>query len=72
MIGDYLFIKTANPSVVHNNKAAPGRGLGSWILSDIAVQYGGDYNTQYNDGVFTALVSLMQAKSGNMDAKFDF
>jgi len=60
--GGYLFIKTVNPSGEPPKKAWAGRGFGSRILSDYAVRYGGDYKTEYKDGVFTALVSLLAVR----------
>jgi hypothetical protein len=57
--GGYLFIKAINPSSERPKKPAPGHGYGSRILSDFAARYCGDYRTDYEDGVFTAMVSLM-------------
>jgi signal transduction histidine kinase len=57
--GDYLFIKAVNPSGKPDRTAAPGRGYGTRILSDLAARYGGDYRTDYKDGLFTAVVSLL-------------
>jgi hypothetical protein len=57
--GDYIFIKVANPSVEPPAKPAPGRGYGFRILSDLAALYSGDYRTEYNDGIFTAVISLI-------------
>jgi len=57
--GDYLFIKAANPSIEPMKKPVSGRGHGSRILSDLAARYGGDYRTEYQEGVFTAVVSLL-------------
>jgi len=57
--GDYLFIKVVNPSAAPPKKPLPGRGYGSRILSDLAARYGGDYQTGYRDGIFTAVVSLL-------------
>jgi len=57
--GDYLFIKATNPSNKPPKNPAPGRGYGSRILSDLAARYGGDYQTEYKDGVFSAVVSLL-------------
>jgi len=58
--GDYLFIKAVNPSG-EPKKAAPGRGYGMRILSDLTKRYGGDYKTEYKNGEFTILVSLLAA-----------
>jgi len=57
--GDYLFIKAVNPSEEPPKTPMPGRGYGKRILSDLSARYGGDYRTEYNDGVFTAVVSLL-------------
>ncbi|MCL2420472.1 MAG: GHKL domain-containing protein [Defluviitaleaceae bacterium] len=59
MDGDYLFIKVTNPSQTPPAKPAPGRGYGSRILSDLSQRYDGDYWTEYKEGVFTAVVSLV-------------
>jgi len=57
--GDYLFIRICNPSPPQPKKQAPGRGQGSRILQDIAVQYDGDYRGVFEDGMYTAVVSLL-------------
>jgi len=61
VIGDYLFIKTENPSEKPPEKPAPGRGYGTRILSDLTARYGGSYLTEYNDGIFTAMVTIQTA-----------
>ena len=60
--GEYLFIKVENPSGEPPRKPAPGRGYGSRILTDFAARYSGIYSTEYKDGVFTAMVSLLAGK----------
>jgi signal transduction histidine kinase len=62
--GDYLFIKAINPSVEPPKKPPFGRGHGTHILSDITARYDGDYRTEYKDGVFTAVVSLLAVGEG--------
>jgi len=57
--GDYLFIKATNPSDKPNPKPAPGRGYGLRILSELSKRYGGDFQSNYRDGVFTTIVSLL-------------
>lgn len=57
--GDYLFIKTINPSGAPPKKPLPGRGYGSRILSDLAARYGGNYKSEYKSGEFTALISVL-------------
>jgi len=64
--GDYLFIKVVNPSSEPSKKAQPGRGYGSRILSDLAARYGGDYRTEYRDGEFTAVMSLLAVGGANV------
>jgi len=59
--GDYLFIKALNPSA-EPKKPAPGRGYGTQILQELAKQYDGDFQSNYRDGMFTAMVSLLAAK----------
>jgi two-component sensor histidine kinase len=56
--GDYLFIKAVNPSF-EPKKPEPGRGYGMRILSELAEQYGGAFFSEYQSGVFTAVVSLL-------------
>jgi signal transduction histidine kinase len=58
-VGDYLFIKAVNPSGTPKKKALPGHGYGTRILSELAKQYGGGYQSEYRDGTFTAVVSLL-------------
>lgn len=56
--GDYLFIRTVNPSK-SPQPTAPGHGYGSAILDDLSRRYGGSYYTAWRDGIFTANVSLL-------------
>jgi signal transduction histidine kinase len=56
--GDYLFIKAVNPST-EPKKAAPGRGYGLKIISELTKQYGGDFQSNYRDGIFTVVASLL-------------
>jgi sensor histidine kinase regulating citrate/malate metabolism len=56
--GDYLFIKSQNPSKPPQ-KPAPGRGLGLRIVSDIAAHCHGDYSAEYENGIYTVMVSLL-------------
>lgn len=57
--GDYLFIKATNPSDKPGAKPAPGRGYGMRILSELAGRYGGNFQSDYSEGTFTAVVSLL-------------
>jgi len=57
--GDYLFIKAVNPSAAPPKKPLPGRGYGTRILSDLAARYGGNYQSEYRDGMYTAVASLL-------------
>lgn len=61
MDGDYLFIKTVNPSKPPEPVSA-GHGCGSRILKDLSDRYGGGYHTAYENGLFTANVSLLAAE----------
>lgn len=56
--GDYLIIKAVNPSI-EPKKSAPGRGYGLKIISELTKNYGGDFQSDYSDGVFSVLVSLL-------------
>lgn len=58
MVGDYLLIKTVNPSLVPQKPGA-GHGYGSRILKELAEQYGGSYQANYEGGAYTAVVSLL-------------
>ncbi|MDR1769172.1 MAG: GHKL domain-containing protein [Hungatella sp.] len=61
--GDYLFIKVTNPSNKPRHKPIAGRGYGFRILSDLAERYGGSFQSHYNNGIFTAVVSLLAAEN---------
>ena len=56
--GDYLFLKVTNPSPPPQ-PPREGRGLGTQILTELAQRYGGDYQTEFKDGVFSAVVCLL-------------
>ena len=56
--GDYLIIKAQNPSG-EPKKAAQGRGYGTRILAELAARYDGDYISEYKDGFYTVLISLI-------------
>ncbi len=57
--GDYLFIKTTNPSAPPQ-KTPSGRGLGQKILKDLAARYNGEFLNTYKDGTYTVMVTLQQ------------
>lgn len=58
---DYLNIKVENSSL-EPKKAATGRkGYGQEILRDIALQYSGEFLTDWKDDVYRAMLSLMTA-----------
>lgn len=62
--GDYVFICVVNPSApprgIAEKPTADGHGYGTRILADLAQRYGGGYRGRYEDGKFTALVSLLR------------
>jgi signal transduction histidine kinase len=60
--GDYLFIKSANPSNKPAKTRLPGRGYGTRILTDLAARYHGEYRGEYENGIFTASVLLLTAE----------
>jgi sensor histidine kinase regulating citrate/malate metabolism len=62
--GDYLIIKTTNPSDRPGRNPASERGYGTRILSELAEQYGGGFQCHYREGVFTVLVSLLAVRGG--------
>ena len=55
--GGFLIIKTKNPSEPPQ-AVKRGRGKGTVILREIAEMYGGTYQTEYREQIFTALVSM--------------
>jgi len=57
--GDYLFVKVSYRSNEPHRLVTPGPARGSRILSDLALRYGGDYRTEYKDGMCSAVVSLL-------------
>jgi len=61
--GDYLFIKATNPSDKPNPLPAVGRGYGLRILTDLAKRYGGVFQSNYQDGMFTVVISLLALES---------
>lgn len=61
MAGDYLLLRTVNPALPPK---APekGHGYGTRILRELAAKYGGSYEAGYENGTFTAVVSLLPEK----------
>ena len=60
--GDFLYIKSINPSPASNTKSEPrgGHGLGQKILTDIAESYGGKFITSNENGIYTALLTVQK------------
>lgn len=58
MAGDYLFLRTVNPAKPPQ-EPKKGHGYGTKILKELASKYAGSYETDYEDGVFTAVISLL-------------
>jgi signal transduction histidine kinase len=58
MDGDYLFIKATNPAAAPPEVHAPGHGYGQRIITELATQYDGYFRASYNNGIYTAIVSL--------------
>ena len=58
IVGDYLLIKTVNSSACPQ-KPVEGHGYGSRILKELAEQYGGSYQGEYENGIYTAVVALL-------------
>lgn len=58
--GDYIHIKVENTSAFpeKRKKTADGHGYGQEILKDIAMQYNGDFYTDWKEGIYTALISM--------------
>lgn len=61
--GDYLFLKTVNPSE-RPQDPEPGHGYGTKILHELSAKYDGSYHTSYENGTFTAVVSLLPREHG--------
>jgi len=61
--GDYLFIKSTNPSNKPDKMPGIGRGYGLRILADLAMRYGGSFQSNYNEGIFTVVMSLLALES---------
>lgn len=59
VVGDYLFIKAANPSDKPELRPTHRHGYGLRILRDLAKQYSGDFQSGYRDGIFTVVMSLI-------------
>lgn len=59
MEGDYLFIKTVNPSGKLAKRPAAGHGYGLQILRNLAEQYSGEYLSVFENGTYTAIVTLL-------------
>lgn len=57
-VGDYLLLRTVNPAKPPQ-KPGKGHGYGSKILKELSAKYDGGYETNYENGVFTAVVSLL-------------
>lgn len=58
MAGDYLFLKTVNPSRPPQ-KVEQGHGYGTRILRELAEKYDGSFDASFDHGIFTAVVSLL-------------
>ena len=58
IVQDYLIVKCRNTSLENREKKIKGTGYGHKILADIAGKYDGDFQIEYEDGVFTAQISL--------------
>ncbi len=59
-VQNYLIIKCRNPSLENREKKIKGTGYGHKILADIAGKYDGDFQTAYEDGIFTSQIILKQ------------
>lgn len=55
--GDYLFIKTVNPSLELKKRKRQGHGIP--ILKNLAGKYEGIYQGIYKNGAYTAVISLL-------------
>ena len=62
--GEYLTVRAENSSPDPDRKQRTRKGYGREILNDIAGHYDGDYRGSWQDGVYTAIISLHTAESG--------
>lgn len=64
--GDYVFIRVENPAAppdrAKRRRTETGHGYGTRILTGLAEQYGGGYEGFYENGSFTAMISLLERK----------
>lgn len=61
--GDYLQIRVCNPSnppekILHQTSATDAHGHGNEILRDMAELYNGSFLTNWEDGIYTAMLAL--------------
>lgn len=61
--GDYLNIKVENSSTEPGKANSVRKAYGQEILRDIALQYGGEFMTDWKDGSYRAMISIAAAKS---------
>lgn len=62
---DYLHIKVENAALAPKKTSSrPRKGYGQEILRDIALQYGGEFMTDWNDGTYRAMISLTASERG--------
>ena len=57
--GDYLFVKVLNPSKTPIDKPVEGHGYGKRILKELSERYHGKYLAEYQNGIYTAIVTLL-------------
>lgn len=57
-VKEYLVFKVQNDSFKNSKNIIKGTGYGHKILSDVADKYNGDFRTNYEDGIYTACISL--------------
>ena len=58
IVREYIVIKCENSALPNPKKIIKGTGYGHRILSDISKTYNGDFQTGYENGIFTSLISL--------------
>lgn len=63
--GNYIIFECINPAVSGVKSVPDGTGYGFKILNSYAKKYNGDFRTNFNDGYFTARLTLLNLVRGD-------
>ena len=58
-VGGYIVFKCVNTALPNPDKTIKGTGYGQKILCDIANRYNGEFHAEFNDGSYTACISIV-------------